>query len=87
MGRAALDAYADGVWFVALAALATAEGLPSVIASALSVIRHGADPSAALLGDLNREEGVALVYVTHAADLAAKAGKVYDLKDGRLAPR
>ncbi len=52
-----------------------------------SLDRASAESLAALLGDLNREEGVALVYVTHAADLAAKAGKVYDLRDGRLAAR
>jgi len=52
-----------------------------------SLDRSSAESLAALLGDLNREEGVALVYVTHAADLAAKAGKVYDLRDGRLTLR
>jgi lipoprotein-releasing system ATP-binding protein len=52
-----------------------------------SLDRSSSESLAALLGELNREEGVALVTVTHAADLAAKAGKVYDLRDGRLAPR
>jgi len=52
-----------------------------------SLDRGSAESLASLMGDLNREEGVALVYVTHAADLAAKAGKVYDLRDGRLASR
>ena len=42
---------------------------------------------ALLLGELNREEGVALVFVTHAADLAARAGRVVELRDGRLAPK
>jgi len=52
-----------------------------------SLDRASAESLAQLLGDLNREEGVALVYVTHAADLAARAGKVMELRDGRLAPR
>jgi len=52
-----------------------------------SLDRASAESLAKLLGELNREEGVALVYVTHAADLAAKAGKVLELRDGRLAPR
>jgi len=52
-----------------------------------SLDRTNAESLAALLGELNREEGVALIYVTHAADLAAKAGKVLELRDGRLAPR
>ena len=52
-----------------------------------SLDRASAESLAGLLGELNREEGVALIYVTHAADLAAKAGKVYDLRDGRLTSR
>lgn len=52
-----------------------------------SLDRANAESLAALLGELNREEGVALIYVTHAADLAARAGKVLELRDGRLAPR
>src|SRR5205085_2818696 len=52
-----------------------------------SLDRASAESLATLLGELNREEGVALITVTHAADLAAKAQKVYDLRDGRLAPR
>jgi lipoprotein-releasing system ATP-binding protein len=52
-----------------------------------SLDRASAESLAQLLGDLNKEEGVALVFVTHAADLAARAGKVYELKDGKLAPR
>ena len=51
-----------------------------------SLDRASAESLAKLLGELNREEGVALVYVTHAADLAARAGKVLELQDGRLAP-
>lgn len=52
-----------------------------------SLDRASAESLAQLLGELNREEGVALVYVTHAADLAARAGKVLELRDGRLASR
>jgi ABC-type lipoprotein export system ATPase subunit len=39
-----------------------------------------------LLLDLNREEGVTLIVVTHARDLARRMGRVLELKDGRLAP-
>jgi lipoprotein-releasing system ATP-binding protein len=37
-----------------------------------------------LLRELNREEGVALIVVTHARELAERMGKVWQLKDGRL---
>jgi lipoprotein-releasing system ATP-binding protein len=39
-----------------------------------------------LLLELNREEGVTLIVVTHARDLARRIGRVLELKDGRLAP-
>lgn len=39
---------------------------------------------AQLLVELNREEGVTLIVVTHARDLAAKMGKQFELKDGKL---
>ena len=39
-----------------------------------------------LLIELNREEGVALVVVTHALELARLMGKIVRLKDGRLVP-
>lgn len=42
---------------------------------------------AGLLLELNREEKVTLVLVTHARDLAARMGRVYELHDGRLASR
>jgi ABC-type lipoprotein export system ATPase subunit len=51
-----------------------------------SLDRGSAEALAKLLGELNREEGVALIYVTHAADLAARAGRVLELQDGRLVP-
>ena len=38
-----------------------------------------------LLAELNREEGVALVVVTHARDLARRMGRVLELKGGTLA--
>jgi len=38
-----------------------------------------------LLLELNREEGVTLIVVTHARDLARRMGRVLELKDGRLA--
>ena len=39
-----------------------------------------------LLLDLNREEGVTLIVVTHARDLARRMGRVLELKEGRLVP-
>jgi predicted ABC-type transport system involved in lysophospholipase L1 biosynthesis ATPase subunit len=38
-----------------------------------------------LLVELNREQGVALVMVTHAIDLARRLQRVVELRDGRLA--
>ena len=39
-----------------------------------------------LLLDFNHEEGVTLIVVTHARNLARRMGRVLELKDGRLAP-
>ena len=39
-----------------------------------------------LLVDLNREEGVTLIVVTHSRELAQEMGRVLELKDGHLAP-
>jgi ABC-type lipoprotein export system ATPase subunit len=39
-----------------------------------------------LLLDLNREQGVTLVVVTHALDLAGQMGRVVELRDGTLQP-
>lgn len=36
------------------------------------------------LGELNREEGVTLIVVTHASDLAKRMGRVLELADGKL---
>src|SRR5258705_6875110 len=38
-----------------------------------------------LLVELNRAEGVTLIVVTHARELAGRMGRVMELKDGRLA--
>jgi ABC-type lipoprotein export system ATPase subunit len=46
--------------------------------------RASAEQLAQLLLELNREEGVTLMVVTHALDLARKLGRVMELKDGRL---
>ena len=37
-----------------------------------------------LLTELNREEGVTLIVVTHATDLAQRMGRVLELADGKL---
>jgi lipoprotein-releasing system ATP-binding protein len=39
-----------------------------------------------LLLELNREEGVTLIIVTHALELARRMGRVLELKDARLVP-
>ena len=46
--------------------------------------RTSAQELGRLLVELNREEGVTLVVVTHALDLARQMGRVLELKDGRL---
>jgi lipoprotein-releasing system ATP-binding protein len=47
--------------------------------------------SALQLGDLlvrlNREQGLTLIVVTHALDLAGRMGRVLELRDGQLTPR
>jgi lipoprotein-releasing system ATP-binding protein len=42
---------------------------------------------ALLLTELNREENVALIVVTHSVDLAQRMGTVYELADGHLEQR
>ncbi len=39
---------------------------------------------ASLLTELNREQNVALVLVTHSMELASKMDKIYNLRDGKL---
>jgi lipoprotein-releasing system ATP-binding protein len=48
--------------------------------------RAAAEQLAQLLLELNREEGVTLIVVTHALDLARKMGRVLELQDGILVP-
>jgi|SRR5438105_11934587 len=47
--------------------------------------RASAQNLAELLVRLNQEEGVTLIVVTHALDLAKRMGRVLELRDGRLA--
>lgn len=49
-----------------------------------SLDRAGADDLCGLLAELNREQGVTLITVTHSERLAAKMGKQYLLQNGRL---
>jgi len=46
--------------------------------------RASAEELARLLIELNREEEVTLILVTHAPDLAARMGRVFQIQDGRL---
>lgn len=49
-----------------------------------SLDRAAAQNLAELLVDLNREEGVSLIVVTHAMDLAARMARALELRDGAL---
>ncbi len=51
-----------------------------------SLDREGAESLARLLCELNREEGTALVVVTHSAPLAERMGRRLVLRDGVLEP-
>lgn len=46
--------------------------------------QHAADALGQLLVDLNREETVTLIVVTHSRELAQRMGRVLELKDGKL---
>jgi lipoprotein-releasing system ATP-binding protein len=46
--------------------------------------RHSAQALGQLLVDLNREEGVTLIVVTHALELARRMKQVLELRDGKL---
>ncbi len=48
--------------------------------------RGNAEALCRLLVDLNREEGMALVVVTHSLDLARQMSRIVELKDGALLP-
>jgi lipoprotein-releasing system ATP-binding protein len=43
-----------------------------------------ADKLATLLAELNREENVAMIIVTHSMELASKMDRIYQLREGRL---
>lgn len=47
--------------------------------------RTSAQELSQLLIELNREQGVTLILVTHALDLASRMHRVFELRDGRLA--
>ena len=49
-----------------------------------SLDRENADALGALLLELNKEEGTALLLVTHSPELAARAGRSLSLRDGVL---
>ena len=51
-----------------------------------SLDRKSADALGDLLCELNREEAVALLMVTHAESMARRLGRVLVLEDGRLEP-
>jgi predicted ABC-type transport system involved in lysophospholipase L1 biosynthesis ATPase subunit len=46
--------------------------------------RHSAQALGQLLVDLNREEGVTLIVVTHAQELSRRMKRVLELRDGKL---
>jgi lipoprotein-releasing system ATP-binding protein len=49
-----------------------------------SLDRAGAEDLASLLVELNRQEGMTLIAVTHSMPIAARMGKVLELRDGKL---
>lgn len=49
--------------------------------------RASADELAKLLGELNREENVTLIVVTHALDLARQMGRMFEIQNGALLHR
>jgi ABC-type lipoprotein export system ATPase subunit len=49
--------------------------------------RASADELAKLLGELNREENVTLIVVTHALDLARQMGRLFEIQNGQLVQR
>ncbi len=52
-----------------------------------SLDRESANALTELLLELNQEEGVALVVVTHSGELAQRMSTIYELSDGRLLKR
>jgi lipoprotein-releasing system ATP-binding protein len=49
-----------------------------------SLDRHGAENLAKLLVDLNKEEKVTIILVTHAGELANQMNRTFNLQDGVL---
>ena len=49
-----------------------------------SLDRTSAEELGHLLADLNREQKVTLIVVTHAAELAKRMARVLELRDGKL---
>ncbi|HKQ39033.1 MAG TPA: ATP-binding cassette domain-containing protein, partial [Verrucomicrobiae bacterium] len=49
-----------------------------------SLDRASADELGQLLVELNREQGLTLIVVTHAMDLAARMGQRYEIRQGEL---
>ena len=49
-----------------------------------SLDRQSAANLGRLLVDLNKEEGITLIVVTHSFDLARLLDKVYEIRDGKL---
>ena len=66
-------------------ALVNAPGLVLADEPTGSLDRATAAELSSLLVDINREEGVALVTVTHSEALAGRMGRVLVLRDGKLA--
>ncbi len=52
-----------------------------------SLDKKSADRIGELLSDINKEEGVALIVVTHSISLANKIGNSYNLSEGRITKR
>lgn len=52
-----------------------------------SLDKASADRIGELLSDINKEEGVALIVVTHSISLADKIGNSYNLSEGRITKR
>jgi ABC-type lipoprotein export system ATPase subunit len=49
-----------------------------------SLDRASAENLRELLIDLNRDEGVAVIVVTHSLELARGMGRIYEMRDGSL---
>jgi lipoprotein-releasing system ATP-binding protein len=49
-----------------------------------SLDADNADQLSDLLAELNREQNIALIIVTHSMELAGKMDKIYKLREGKL---